>query len=729
MDDFHTLRERVSMMRTDYQQLLTDRDYLLRVGEMYYEALREQELEMDRLTQELESTRGFLRGTQAAPQESESRSDESLGEIHQRSTPSVLLDTQMYQLVMLIKDVDDLAEDHQLMGDTSISILGVVDLHVEVDPAAHPRSMMRNESMRDDMSMPKHIVMSDSSQRHVKMYDEIQRGIVPCREETHLGEYADVTHLQQHIVVGDHLRHFSSCMRDERGRLVDQQSYGLLLVVLDGWDSVMSTGELLSWIPMEELLVESLGLTKACDTSRSYSQLQICLLPFSDMFIIDSSMRRIEDEHIGILTVISLTQEKLEEIGSDKLPSFPWDPRVCFVSTMFMLTQVAPESHTLHLGLVWSGSAGTCLMGRDLFFRLAIMIGHGEVWIGTSYTEIPIQIQFLDNRSNGHRCFSWRNQERRVLDVFRGQTVMVRVVQCQHEDLRQRLAWDPGIAGLSSSFTDRGEWTMAGESYSNSPLIFSVERSASVAGASQRSCITSVGHQHVQFMEAVWILVEIWRMDSFRDEAMGQVQEVHRVDIFQDCSSQSIAVHFLIWDPGGGVCYCSSLDGFYYVSHRWTWDPGILLGGIWVLLEDKQFSSREDCNVPTLGHHHRAEIYDDQNSQMGARESTWVFESHCGVHLPLMIIFHHYEPFLTGWLWFRCILMISMILTILSYKSMEFTEEVILGTLLGGTSQCNISLESGGETLQDGMARSDFQWPGKPQGEIRSFSKVKLIKG
>jgi hypothetical protein len=73
-------------------------------------------------------------------------------------------------------------------------------------------------------------------------------------------------------------------------------------------------------------------------------------------------------------------------------------------------------------------------------------------------------------------------------------------------------------------------------------------------------------HHHVQLMETVWILVEIWRMDSFRDEAMGQVQEVHRVDIFQDCSSQSIAVHFLIRDPGGGVCYYSSLDGFYCVS-------------------------------------------------------------------------------------------------------------------------------------------------------------------
>ena len=71
--------------------------------------------------------------------------------------------------------------------------------------------------------------------------------------------------------------------------------------------------------------------------------------------------------------------------------------------------------------------------------------------------------------------------------------------------------------------------------------------------------------------------------------------------------------------------------------------------------------------------------------------------------------------------------MISMILTILSYKSIKFTEEVILGTLLGGTSQCNSSLESGGEILQDGMAKSDFQWPRKPPGEIRRFSEVKRL--
>jgi hypothetical protein len=87
-------------------------DYLLRISEMYHEALRDQELEMDRITQELESTRGFLRGTQIALLESEYRSDESLKEIHQRSTSSVLVDTQMYQPVMLTEDVDDLAEEH-----------------------------------------------------------------------------------------------------------------------------------------------------------------------------------------------------------------------------------------------------------------------------------------------------------------------------------------------------------------------------------------------------------------------------------------------------------------------------------------------------------------------------------------------------------------------------------------------------------------------------------------
>jgi hypothetical protein len=62
-----------------------------------------------------------------------------------------------------------------------------------------------------------------------------------------------------------------------------------------------------------------------------------------------------------------------------------------------------------------------------------------------------------------------------------------------------------------------------------------------------------------------------------------------------------------------------------------------------------------------------------------------------------------------------------MVLSIFGYKSIKFIEEVILGTILGGTSQCNSSLESRGTKLHDRMMRSDLQWPRKPQGEIKCF--------
>jgi hypothetical protein len=218
-----------------------------------------------------------------------------------------------------------------------------------------------------------------------------------------------------------------------------------------------------------------------------------------------------------------------------------------------------------------------------------------------------------------------------------------------------------------------------------------------------------------------------WRMDSFWDEAVCHEQQTPGIDMIQDHDSQGITVHILIWDPGGRVRDSSSLDGFYCVSYRWTWDPGIILGGIRLLLEDKQYSSREDYNVPTLGHHYISGCYDDQSSQMDVIASTMTIEGYFGVRLASLILFHHYDPFCTDWLWFRCIPTISMILSILSYRLIKFTEEVILGTILGGTSQCNSSLESRGTTLQDRMMKSDFQWPGKPQGEIRCFSEVKRL--
>jgi hypothetical protein len=41
----------------------------------------------------------------------------------------------------------------------------------------------------------------------------------------------------------------------------------------------------------------------------------------------------------------------------------------------------------------------------------------------------------------------------------------------------------------------------------------------------------------------------------------------------------------------------------YLMSHKWIWDLDIICSWIQLLLEDKQYSSREDCNVPILGHY------------------------------------------------------------------------------------------------------------------------------
>jgi hypothetical protein len=60
-------------------------------------------------------------------------------------------------------------------------------------------------------------------------------------------------------------------------------------VVPDGWGSMMTTSEYLPWVPVDELLVESLGLTKVYDTFQSSSRLRICLLSLFDTFIIGNS--------------------------------------------------------------------------------------------------------------------------------------------------------------------------------------------------------------------------------------------------------------------------------------------------------------------------------------------------------------------------------------------------------------------------------------------------------
>jgi hypothetical protein len=94
------------------------------------------------------------------------------------------------------------------------------------------------------------------------------------------------------MILRPQLHYFSSSLGEGRWRVVYQQLEELLLIVPNDWGLVMTTGEQLSGILMDEIMVESLGLTKACDAFQSYSQLQMFLLAHPDTFITHSSMRR-----------------------------------------------------------------------------------------------------------------------------------------------------------------------------------------------------------------------------------------------------------------------------------------------------------------------------------------------------------------------------------------------------------------------------------------------------
>jgi hypothetical protein len=64
------------------------------------------------------------------------------------------------------------------------------------------------------------------------------------------------------------------------------------------------------------------------------------------------------------------------------------------------------------------------------------------------------------------------------------------------------------------------------------------------------------------------------------------------------------------------------LRGPYFMSHRWIWDPGIICILIQLLLEEKQYFIREDCNVPNFGCCYVTEWDACQSSQMGLTTSS-----------------------------------------------------------------------------------------------------------
>jgi hypothetical protein len=125
--------------------------------------------------------------------------------------------------------------------------------------------MMLQVYTEDHMSIQGHIVMSGSSHRHIEVYNGIHADALDCREEMYSVEHGDSCPLQQYKDLGDHLHHRINCVSDSGWRIIEPQFVEIPIVVPDGWCSVMSRGDYLPWVLVDDLLVKSLRLDKAYD--------------------------------------------------------------------------------------------------------------------------------------------------------------------------------------------------------------------------------------------------------------------------------------------------------------------------------------------------------------------------------------------------------------------------------------------------------------------------------
>jgi hypothetical protein len=273
---------------------------------------------------------------------------------------------------------------------------------------------------------------------------------------------------------------------------------------------------------------------------------------------------------------------------------------------------------------------------------------------------------------------------------------MIRVEKHRHDHPCQRLAWDPGITGPDISLTDGEEQMFAGGSHFDFPLSFSIGESTSLTGDSLRSCSTSLWQQHFQSVGVVLSLLWFGRIDPFRVEVMCYLHETHGVDMLHNYTPQGIVFDILIWDPWIGLLGSSAFDGVefrvewllrelteiprpmiilliwstwvscmvsawryhilrgvYLVSHRWIWDPSIICSWIQLFLEDKQYSDREDYNVPIFGHYNFTECYAYQSNQIGVKESLGDIEGFYWARIPSFIIRIHSAQLGFGFVAFR----------------------------------------------------------------------------
>jgi hypothetical protein len=116
--DFQALREALVVMKSNYLHLLSDRDHLLMLDEIYFDVLKGKQEEVDKLTHGHKITKDSLKSTQMALQESEIQVDELYVELTLAHSSSSIAEIRSSLAAITHEDVSsthDLREEPLVM--------------------------------------------------------------------------------------------------------------------------------------------------------------------------------------------------------------------------------------------------------------------------------------------------------------------------------------------------------------------------------------------------------------------------------------------------------------------------------------------------------------------------------------------------------------------------------------------------------------------------------------
>jgi hypothetical protein len=147
---------------------------------------------------------------------------------------------------------------------------------------------------------------------------------------------------------------------------------------------------------------------------------------------------------ICIPMVISVAQHESVGIGDDGILIWLWDSRIHLIGILLqiliMINRVVAVIGLFHFWNVMRGDAETYSIWWGKFIFPIPRIDSGSGFVDFDFIEMPLHCMLHGSGLNSFRNFSFGFHERRMEFGYDGQTIMIRVAQCQHGGSFLRLA-------------------------------------------------------------------------------------------------------------------------------------------------------------------------------------------------------------------------------------------------------------------------------------------------